>query len=253
MIVGSRADDRRTKCSEDDASELLKEERAQTLGLRPGPVPVAMSLRGIRGVGRIANRASVRALEAHRMLTHPRRLHGSVVIVLLALACGTSTPTQPYEPPQLPGSCGIMASPSACTAQTMGCPRVPPAGARTVIIVSTCEFGMGEGGCLPVALPECRSPAATTFQFHVAREGDTCVADVTLELQPRTGGGADVRWTSQEFGATASATCAPIGVQSNGTLPVSSACCDASLDLPMNDSSAVFRVVIHTDWIASGG
>ena len=174
---------------------------------------------------------------------------GSLTLALLAISCSASSSSSP-SPTPVPGDCAT-AGATACAGQVLGCPAAPSANAQPHLAIATCAFSIGGAGCEPIQLPVCQVPGPSGYQFHVAQLGDLCVGDVRLDVESGNGG-TIVRWVSQEMRAGGSGGCVLIGTVSQGIQTVAP-CCDATVDLPMPDSNVVFRIRIHTDWLAAGG
>jgi hypothetical protein len=141
-----------------------------------------------------------------------------------------------------------------CPIVAVGCPRPRPAGAKTLLAISSCSFGHDATECSPVLNPVCPTSnvvfAASLVNPNADAPADPCVVDLHVQATGNDMGGADINWDAQESRRSGSG-CEPLGPRLSGHAMVTGPCCQTTTDIYFLNLRFTYRLVVRSDWQGS--
>jgi len=140
-----------------------------------------------------------------------------------------------------------------CEPATPMCPAARPAGARTLVALSVCDYPSGSAA--PPA-SDCRVticpviPAEGLDVGFTIGPNDTsaCVTSLSVHLQATSSGGVEYRWVLDEKAPKFDVGGCNIIQSTNGSGAVSGPCCGAQVSVPAMSVGHTVRIDIQSDW-----
>jgi hypothetical protein len=179
----------------------------------------------------------------------------SLRAVFLLLAVGfMSCSRSSSEPSGLTCVAGPLVLPSIltnkCNSIAPSCPRVRPAGARTLVSMLACDTRQDDPPCaVQVDLCPLLPPEGVSHRF-ISGSNDTsaCVSIIDVQLRPNGSGSLDVDWRALErrfTGVDFVCTAAESEITGHGTV---GACCQGTFTIPLPLTQRRFTFSVQTDW-----